>query len=39
MDGLKQGVEYGVIGVLLMLGLLSLAVAIERWRFYRRVDL
>ncbi|TKB81430.1 MAG: TonB-system energizer ExbB [Nitrospira sp.] len=39
MDGLKQGVEYGVIGLLLMLGLVSIAVAIERRRFYRRVDL
>ena len=39
MDGLKQGVEYGVIGLLMVLGLVSISVAIERWRFYRRVDL
>jgi biopolymer transport protein ExbB len=31
-------VDYGVIGLLLALSLWSLAVAVERWLFYRRVD-
>lgn len=38
MDGLKYGVDYGVIGLLAVLGLWALLVAIERWRFYARVD-
>ncbi|ULA64139.1 MAG: Biopolymer transport protein ExbB [Nitrospira sp.] len=38
MDGLKYGVEYGVIGLLAMLGLWASLVAIERWRFYAHVD-
>ncbi len=39
MDALKHVVDYGVIGLLLVLSLWSVAVAIERWLFYRRVDL
>ncbi len=39
MEGVKALVEYGVIGLLLALSLWAVAVAIERWRFYRRVDL
>lgn len=38
MDALKESVDYGVIGVLIALGLWALAVAIERWRFYARVN-
>lgn len=38
MESLKFGVEYGVIGLLGLLGVWALLVAIERWRFYRRVD-
>lgn len=38
MDGLKYGVDYGVVGLLAILGLWALLVAIERWRFYARVD-
>lgn len=39
MDALKHAVDYGVIGLLLALSLWSVAVAIERWMFYRRVNL
>ena len=39
MDALKYAVDYGVIGLLLVLSLWSVAVAVERWLFYRRVDL
>src|SRR5688572_2922983 len=38
MEALKNIVDFGVIGLLLMLSLWSLAVAIERWLFFRRVD-
>ncbi len=38
MDALKEIVDYGVIGLLLALSVWSVAVAVERWLFYRRVD-
>ena len=38
MDALKEIVDYGVIGLLLVLSIWSVAIAIERWLFYRRVD-
>ena len=38
MDALKETVDYGVIGLLLALSLWAVAVAVERWLFYRRVD-
>ncbi|HEX9741599.1 MAG TPA: TonB-system energizer ExbB [Nitrospiraceae bacterium] len=38
MDALKETVDYGVIGLLLVLSVWSVAVAVERWLFYRRVD-
>jgi biopolymer transport protein ExbB len=38
MDALKNIVDYGVIGLLLMLSVWAVAVAVERWRFYQRVD-
>lgn len=38
MDGLKEIVEYGVIGLLLGLSFWAIGVAVERWLFYRRVD-
>jgi biopolymer transport protein ExbB len=37
MDGLKQLVEWGVIGLLLCLSVWAVAVAIERFGWYRRV--
>ena len=39
MDALKDAIDYGVIGLLLVLSVWSVAVAIERWLFYRRVNL
>ncbi|MEK6804603.1 MAG: TonB-system energizer ExbB [Nitrospirota bacterium] len=39
MDLLKNAVEYGIIGMLLALSIWSVAVAVERWLYYRRVDL
>jgi biopolymer transport protein ExbB len=39
MEFLQHTVDYGVIGLLLALSMWSVAVAIERWLFYRRVDL
>ena len=38
MDGLKELVEYGVIGLLLVLSFRAGGVAVERWLFYQRVD-
>ena len=38
MDALKDVIDYGVIGLLLVLSVWSVAVAIERWLFYKRVD-
>lgn len=38
MDVLKHAVDYGIIGLLLALSLWSVAVAVERWLFYRRID-
>lgn len=39
MDALKEVVDYGVIGLLLVLSVWAIAVAVERWQFYRRIDL
>lgn len=38
MDALKNVVDYGVIGLLLALSIWAVAIAVERWLFYRRVD-
>jgi len=38
MNALKEIVDYGVIGLLLALSIWSVAIAVERWLFYRRVD-
>lgn len=39
MDALKDTIDYGIIGLLLVLSVWSVAIAIERWLFYRRVNL
>ncbi|MDH5739148.1 MAG: TonB-system energizer ExbB [Nitrospira sp.] len=39
MDALKHAIDYGVIGLLLALSLWSVAIAVERWLFYRRINL
>ena len=38
MEGLKDVVEYGVIGLLFGLSFWAIGVAMERWLFYRQVD-
>ena len=37
MDALKHVVDFGIIGLLVALSLWALAVAAERWLYYRRV--
>lgn len=39
MDVLKEIVDYGIIGLLFVLSVWAMAVAFERWQFYRRIDL
>ena len=39
MEALKHMIEYGVVGLLLVLSVWTLAVAVERWLFYRRVEI
>jgi biopolymer transport protein ExbB len=39
MESLKHAVDYGIIGLLVALSMWSVAVAVERWLFYRRVNL
>jgi biopolymer transport protein ExbB len=39
MEALKETVDYGVIGLLLALSIWSVAVAVERWLFFRRVNM
>ncbi|TKB75838.1 MAG: TonB-system energizer ExbB [Nitrospira sp.] len=39
MDALKSAIDYGVVGLLVALSVWAFAVAIERWLYYRRVDL
>ena len=38
MESLKYAVDYGVIGLLAVLGCWALIVAMERWRFYAQVE-
>jgi len=38
VDALKHVVDYGVIGLLIILSLWTLAVGIERWLYYRQVN-
>ncbi len=39
MERVKELVDYGVIGVLLFMSVVSVGIAIERWFFFRRVNL
>ena len=39
MDALKNAVDYGIIGLLLALSVWCVAIAVERWLFFRRIDL
>ena len=39
MNALQNVVDYGIIGLLVALSIWTVAIAMERWLFYRRVDL
>ena len=39
MESLKELIDYGVIGLLILLSVWAIAVAMERWIFFRKVDL
>jgi hypothetical protein len=39
MDALSNAVDYGIIGLLLALSVWSVAIAVERFLYYRRIDL
>ncbi len=39
VESLKEIVDYGVLGLLVLMSLATFTYAIERWLFYRRVDL
>ena len=39
MDALKNAVDFGIIGLLVALSVWCVAVAVERWLFYRHIDL
>jgi biopolymer transport protein ExbB len=38
MHILKELVDYGIIGLLLLLSFFAIAIALERWSFYRKVE-
>jgi biopolymer transport protein ExbB len=38
MHLLKELIDYGIIGLLLLLSFFAIAIAIERWSFYRKVE-
>jgi biopolymer transport protein ExbB len=39
MEWLRSAIDYGIIGVLIMMSVLAVAVAVERKLYYRRVQL
>src|SRR6185436_1573846 len=39
MNALQTVIDYGIIGFLLALSVWTVAIGVERWLFYRRVDL
>jgi biopolymer transport protein ExbB len=38
MHNLKELIDYGIIGLLLLLSFFAIAIVIERWSFYRKVE-
>jgi biopolymer transport protein ExbB len=38
MHNLKELIDYGIIGLLLLLSFFAIAIALERWSFYRKVE-
>ena len=39
MERLKEVIDYGVIGVLFLMSVVSVGISLERWFFFRRVNL
>ena len=39
MDWVPALIDYGVLGLLAVLSVLAVAIGVERWSFYRRLDL
>ncbi len=39
MDWLKQIVDWGIIGLLVSMSIVAVAIAIERYKFYRQIEL
>jgi biopolymer transport protein ExbB len=39
MEWLRNVIDYGVIGLLVLVSIVAIAIAIERKRFYRKVDI
>lgn len=39
MEALKAIIDYGVIGLLIVLSIISVSVGVERWLFYRQIRL
>src|SRR6476661_7846270 len=39
MEALNNAVDYGIIGLLVALSVWSVAIEVERWLYYRRIDL
>ncbi len=39
MEYLKEIIDYGIIGILVLMSIISLALFLERFFYYRRVDL
>jgi biopolymer transport protein ExbB len=37
MEWLKYAIDYGIIGLLMLLSVVSMTIAIERWLIYRRI--
>ncbi len=38
MERLKEAIDYGVIGVLVLMSVVSVGVALERWFFFRKLN-
>lgn len=39
MQGLKEAIDYGIMGLMLFMSILALAIAVERYLVYRRVSI
>ncbi len=39
MDWLKHSIDYGIIGFLILMSIVALSIAIERYHVYKKIDL